>query len=750
MTKRMMWGLWALAIVGLALATACTAPARDEKAAAAAPAAAQTVEQLEAAVPDNPLKEAYFGETHVHTSFSLDAFIGGARLTPDEAYKFAQGKDVTIQGQTHNIEKPLDWAAVSDHAEFIGEMYSAQVPGAKGGDNPMLEELRGLKNVDEQRAWFVKYVINNMRGANPGHPPFYAGPETTESAWKDIQLKAVRDNYQPGKFTTLAGFEWTASNNAGNMHRNVIFRDLTVPDVPLSALDTNDEEKLWAWMAEQEKKGSKLLAIPHNSNGSKGYMFEPLDNAGKPLTAEYAKLRSHFERLIEMMQIKGNSEVHRKFWPADEFADFENADSVATFSGRTFKKENFVRWAVTKGLDYQAKLGANPYQLGFIGGTDNHNGAPADVVEDNYIGSHGPADGTLKDRREGEIDGWIKAKESSPGSISGVWATKNTRAAIWDAMAARESFVTSGTRIKVRFFAGADLPEPARGPARTGGAGLRERRADGRHDQRGVQVAHLHGLGVEGPRRRQPRSHPDHQGLGGREGRAAGQGRSTSSGAAIASRAANGKVPAVGNTVDLQKATYTNAIGSAELMGTWTDPEFDPKQHAIYYVRVLEIPTPRFTTYDAVRNNLPLLEGRAGDDPGAGVDARPSGTRRGSSREETLGLGGAGPGWPRTTIGKVGRMNIVSLIIQLVSGAAGGNIAGSLLKKLDLGPVGNSIAGILGGGLGGQILGMLTAGAAPAAGGLDIASIIGSVASGGIGGGVLMAIIGAIRKAMSK
>ena len=232
MTKRMMWGLWALAIVALALATACTAPAREEKAAAAAPAAAQTVEQLEAAVPDNPLKEAYFGETHVHTSFSLDAFIGGARLTPDEAYRFAQGKDVTIQGQTHNIKKPLDWAAVSDHAEFIGEMYSAQVPGAKGGDNPMLEELRGLKNVDEQRAWFMKYVINNMRGANPGHPPFYAGPETTVSAWKDIQLKAVRDNYQPGKFTTLAGFEWTASNNAGNMHRNVIFRDLTVPDAP--------------------------------------------------------------------------------------------------------------------------------------------------------------------------------------------------------------------------------------------------------------------------------------------------------------------------------------------------------------------------------------------------------------------------------------------------------------------------------------------------------------------------------------
>ncbi len=176
-TTRLTTGL----VAAVALTAACggPAPTPTAEAPAAAPAT-QSVEQLEAAVPDNPLKEAYFGETHVHTSFSLDAFIGGARLTPDEAYKFAQGKDVTIQGQTHNIKKPLDWTAVSDHAEFIGEMFSAQVPGAKGGDNPMLEELRGLKKVDEQRAWFVKYVINNMRGANPGHPPFYAGPETTQ------------------------------------------------------------------------------------------------------------------------------------------------------------------------------------------------------------------------------------------------------------------------------------------------------------------------------------------------------------------------------------------------------------------------------------------------------------------------------------------------------------------------------------------------------------------------------------------
>jgi hypothetical protein len=574
-------------------------------AAATASAPAPTVEQLEAAVAENPLKDAYFGETHVHTSYSLDAYIGGARITPDEAYKFAQGADVIVNGQKHNIGRPLDWVAVSDHAEFIGEMYSTQVPGAKGGDNPMLEELRNLKSVDEQRAWFVKYVVSNNRGDNPTHPPFYAGPETTRSAWKDVEIKAAIDNYRPGRFTTLAGYEWTAAPKGGNMHRNVIFRDLNVPEIPLSALDTNDEEKLWAWMAEQEKKGSKLLAIPHNSNGSKGYMFEAQDNSGKPLTADYAKLRSHFERLIEMMQIKGNSEVYRKFWPADEFANFENSDSVGTFSGRTFKKENFVRWAVTKGLDYQFKLGANPYAYGFIGGTDNHNGLPGDVAENDYIGSHGPADGTLEARRTGEIDGWIKAKESNPGSLSAVWATKNTRAAIWDAMAARETFVTSGTRIKVRFFGGAGLPAPSDPKAL-------------------VEQGYKSGVPMGGTIADASRSpvftvwaakDPDGANLDRIQivkGWVDASGEPQDKVIDVAwsgdrKPGRNGKLPAVGDTVDVKTATYANTIGSVELLGSWTDPDFDPKRPALYYVRVLEIPTPRWTTYDAVRNRLALL-----------------------------------------------------------------------------------------------------------------------------------------------
>jgi hypothetical protein len=574
---------------------------------APAPPKPPTVEELEAAVPDNPLKEAYFGETHVHTSYSLDANIGGARITPDGAYRFAKGEDVTVNGQKHNIRKPLDFVAVSDHAEFIGEMYSAQVQGAAGSDNPALEELRNLRTLADQRRWFLKYVQENMRGDNPSHPPFYAGPETTRSAWNDVIVKAARDHYQPGRFTTLAGFEWTAAPQAGNMHRNVIFRDLDrLPEVPLSALDTDNEEKLWAWMAEQEKRGSRLLAIPHNSNGSKGLMFAANDRAGKPLTAEYARLRSHFERLIEMMQIKGNSEVIPKFWPADEFANFENAESLQTFSGRTYRKDNFVRWAVVKGLDYQTKLGVNPYQLGFIGGTDNHNGLPSDVAKDNYIGSHGSADKTVELRRTGEIDGWLKGPDANPGSLAAVWATKNTRGAIWDAMAARETFVTSGTRIKARLFGGADLPAPADGRALAeqgyksgvpmGGTLKSLAKAPtftvwAAKDPNGANLDRIQIVKGWVDAKGEPQDKVfDVVWSGSRK------------------PGKDGKLPQVGNTVDTKKATYTNSIGAVELIGSWTDPDFDAKRPALYYARVLEIPTPRWTTYDAVRNNLPLLK----------------------------------------------------------------------------------------------------------------------------------------------
>jgi hypothetical protein len=561
----------------------------------------------EAVVPENPLKNAYFGETHVHTSFSLDAYIGGARLTPFDAYRFAKGEAVPLNNVLHSIGRPLDFVAVSDHAEFIGEMWSAQVPNAPGHYQEALAELRGLDDLATQRSWFVKYVMENNRSGAPEHPPFFAGPETTVSAWKDVIVAAAEAHYDPGVFTTFIAFEWTSAPGGGNMHRNVIFRDTVVPDQPISALDTTDEEELWTWMEAQEANGSTLLAIPHNSNGSKGMMFEPVDNDGNPLTREYAERRAKWEPLIEMMQIKGNSEVVLSLWPADEFADFENAESLATYSDRTFQKQNFVRWAVTKGLDYETQLGANPYKLGFIGGTDNHNGLPSDVNEATYQGSHGAADGAVTERREGEIDGWIKGPESNPGSLAGVWAPRNTRGAIFDAMQSRETFVTSGPRIKPRFFGGAALAEtddPVRmvldGYANGVPMGGTLSTLDGPpsfnvHALKDPDGANLDRIQiVKGwvNENGEPQERIVDVALS--DGRVAD---------------ADGRIPPVGNTVDVTTARFTNDIGAPELIGHWTDDDFDPSQPALYYVRVIEIPTPRWTTYDAVRNGLPLLEG---------------------------------------------------------------------------------------------------------------------------------------------
>ncbi len=571
-------------------------------------AAAQAVDHAaeEAAIPENPLKEAYFGETHVHTSFSLDAYIGGARLTPFDAYRFAKGEDVGVNAVQRNIGRPLDFAAVSDHAEFLGEMLSTQYPDAPGHHQESLAVLRGLKDINEQRAWFVKYVVENNRSGAATHPPFFAGPETTVTAWNDIIVAAAEAHYDPGTFTTLIGFEWTSAPGGGNMHRNVIFRDTVVPEVPLTAIDTSDEEKLWAWMAEQEAAGSTLLAIPHNSNGSKGFMFEPVDNAGNPLSKDYAETRAKWEPLIEMMQIKGNSEVVASLWPSDEFADFENAVSVSSFSGRTFIPQNFVRWAVTKGLDYQTKLGANPYKLGFVGGTDNHNGLPSDVDEATYNGSHGVADGTVEARRTGEIDGWIKGPEANPGSITGVWAPKNTRGAIFDAMRAKETFVTSGPRIKPRFFAGTGLQatnDPARmvldgyangvpmGGSLTALTEAPTFTVQAMKDPAGANLDRIQIIKGWVDAAGEPQEKiVDVVWSGDR------------------ARGADGKLPPVGNTVDTTTARYTNDIGAPELIGNWTDAEFDRAEPALYYMRVIEIPTPRWTTYDAVRHGLPLLD----------------------------------------------------------------------------------------------------------------------------------------------
>jgi Protein of unknown function (DUF3604) len=593
------------------LVAACDKPAGEAKVAATA-TSAPAAPTAAPAIPTKPLKEAWFGEQHVHTAYSLDAYIGGARLTPNDAYRFAKGEEVDVGGTKVRMAA-LDWAAVTDHAEYLGEMYSTLNEGVKGSDNEQIKQLRALTGLEEREKWFLEYVVKPNRGT-PAHPPFFAGFETTESAWKQI-LAAAEAHYQPGKFTTIPAFEWSSAPQGGNLHRNVFFRDTNVPPRPMGAAEFSQPEQLWEWLASLEKQGMKVIAIPHNSNASKGTMFPSVDMQGKPLDRGYAEMRSRFEPLIEMMQIKGNSEVHRKFWAADEFANFENADSIGDYSERSFDKygkTNWVRWGVTKGLAYEKSLGVNPFKYGFVGGTDSHNGTPSNVAEDNFAtGSHGAADGTVERRRNEEVGGWIKGKDLSPGALTAVWAPQNTREAIFDGLKARETFATSGPRIKVRFFGrmgAAAAPADAKSLVEQGyaqgvpmGGTLKAsdkgapsftvwamKEADGANldriqivkgwlDAKGEPQDRVFDVAWSGPRK------PD----------------------------ARGKLPAVGNTVDLKTAQYKNTIGEGELIGHWTDPQFDARQGAVYYVRVLLIPTPRWSTYDAVRAKLPLLPGVA-------------------------------------------------------------------------------------------------------------------------------------------
>jgi hypothetical protein len=594
---------WTLIFAAL-LAAACGGPSEPPT---SGPATAADTEAGARQGRPNPLRDAYFGETHMHTAYSLDAYIGGTRLTPADAYRFAKGEPVTVDGQPHARHRPLDFVAVSDHAEYIGEMYSTMVEGAPGHDQELLEQLRNLKTLEEKQQWFLKYVVENNRGTTPQHPPFFAGPETVRSAWQ-IAIDAAEEQNEPGRFTAFVAFEWSGAPNGANLHRNVIFRDTHVPDAPLSYIDANREDGLWEWMAGNEANGMKALAIPHNSNASKQMMFAAVDGKGDPIDLEYAERRQHFEPLIEMMQIKGNSEVHRKFWPADEFADFENADSIQKYSERIFQKSDFVREGLKMGVAFEKQLGTNPFRYGIIGGTDNHNGVPSDVAEDTFVGGHGPEDGTVERRRSGGVGGWIDGKDLSIGSLAAVWATENTRAAIWDAMKRRETFATSGPRIRVRFFGGVDLPaEPADAEELV---------------RQGYEIGVAMGSDL-GPTGASPTftvyamKDPDGANL---DRIQIIKGWVDSAGdtheeiidvawAGDRQPGADGRVRAVGNTVDLTTAKFTNAIGAATLMGSWTDQTFDAEQHAFYYARVLEIPTPRWSTYDAVRHDLPLLEG---------------------------------------------------------------------------------------------------------------------------------------------
>jgi len=556
-----------------------------------------------------PATNAYFGAVHVHTSYSFDAYTNGTLTTPAHAYQWAQGKAIPGGGGGPDLQlkQPLDFYAVSDHAEWMGVFKQMEDPASPLSKLPLAADITSPDQNTRMQAFATVLRDFSMGKSDPA----LNNPAVNKSVWKEI-VATADEYYRPGEFTTFPAFEWSSNPQMRNLHRVVVFGSSSnVPESALSSIDSTDPEHLWAWMGEQRKRGATLLAIPHNANASDGLMFSLQTQDGKPLSEAYNRTRQENEPLYEITQIKGTSETHPALSPNDEFAGFEQWDyTLSADSLRpTHRKGSFARQALLDGLGFAAKGMGNPFRYGFIGDTDTHN-AGASNEEYNYTGKfafeNNPAHRLegVKGQPPGQVQ---QVREFSSGGLAGVWAAENTREAIFAAMLRRETFGTSGPQIKVRFFGGwayaaADVNSPdfvARGYAggvpmggtlpapAVKGSGEKvapsflvwaSKAADsGNLDRIQVVKGWLDAAGA------QQEKIFDVAWSGERQLDAAGQ------------------LPAVGNTVDAAKASYSNSIGAPALAAVWTDPEFDASQHAFYYVRVLEIPTPRWSTYDAAK-----------------------------------------------------------------------------------------------------------------------------------------------------
>lgn len=562
-----------------------------------------------AVVETNPLRDAYFGELHLHAAYSLDAFGWGTRLTPDGAYRFAQGEEVRLTGGgTSKITAPLDFAAVTEHSEWLGEVHMITNRNHAQYNQEFAKQAR-----DGDEDFFKTVLAAEDSGIRPtafsgknGEHAYRA----LKSVWQEI-LETTERHYQPGKFTTLHAFEWTAAPDGNNLHRNVIFRGGAedVPDQPTSWFESRTVEDLWQWMEESGGGEENVLAIPHNANMSGGLMFKPTYSDGRAMDKDYAHQRAKSEPLMEIIQAKGASESHPQFAPNDEFIDFELVPLV-NFVGPVENSPNmWMREGLKRGLQYEGELGVNPFKYGIVAGTDQHNGLMGDTDEFDFQGSHGMGDADPRVRLTGNME-VFDLVALNPGGLTGVWADANTRGHIWDALKRRETFGTSGVRIRPRFF---------------GGYGFTPEMAEARDfTKQGYEQGVPMGHDLDSPPAgksptfivwaiKDPLSgNLDRiQIIKGWQGEDGELNEKIYNVAWSGDRELDdhGKLPAVGDTVDRTTFEYANSIGSAELSGFWTDPDFDPQERAFYYVRVLEIPTPRYSSFDAVRNRLPIPDG---------------------------------------------------------------------------------------------------------------------------------------------
>jgi hypothetical protein len=589
------------------LAPGAAAPVAISTLAAGAPVPAR-------AVPFNPDRAAYFGDLHVHTRLSFDAYIFNVRASPDDAYRYARGESIghALGYDVRLTDAPLDFLAVTDHAEYLGVLQAMNDANDPLSQIPYAPELFS-RNPAKITAAFQR-VGNSLRDGV--YLEEMRAPATRAAAWASV-VDAAERNYQPGVLTTFIGYEYTSAPGGRNLHRNVIFRGSRAPELPFSALESQNPEQLWSWMDAQRARGMEVLAIPHNSNGSDGAMFARTDWAGGPIDAAYAAKRMRNEPLVEITQVKGTSETHPSLSPNDEWANFEimptyigSTTMVTVFDG------GYVRRALEQGLLFEETMGANPYEFGFVGASDTHN-AGGPIEENHFFGKGGVTDGSPERRGSippGGAQTWegyeptaAVARFGSWGAagLTGVWAEQNTRDSIFAALRRKETFATTGPRIRVRFFASYDYPadildradlvrEAYRRGAAMGSAlvtrsrgapsflvwALRDSHAgwlqraqvikgwvkDGETHEQVFDVACADGLSVD------PQTH---------------------------------RCPDNGASVDPATCEVSRNRGGVELRTLWRDPTYDPSLRAFYYVRVLENPTCRWSTWDALRNGTP-------------------------------------------------------------------------------------------------------------------------------------------------
>ncbi len=564
-----------------------------------------------------------WGDTHLHTSYSFDAGAFGARLSPEDAYRFARGEELTSStGLRVKLSRPLDFLVVADHSDNMGFF-----PKLLAGDPDYLADSTGRRWYDTilkggQDA--VKAALEMIDAFSTGKFPkalaSLPGSRVYRSAWEET-IKAADKFNDPGRFTAFIGYEWTSNTQGNNLHRVVVYRDgaekagRTEPYTTIRPSGSDNPEDLWkALQAYHDRTGGQVLAIAHNGNLSNGIMF-PLVNSftGKPVTREYTATRAKWEPLYEATQMKGDGEAHPFLSPNDEFANYETWDkgnlSLSVPKKNDMLQFEYVRSALKLGLQLEAKLGVNPYKFGMIGSTDSHTGLAA-VEEENFFGKHS---GTEPGPKRWEhpvgcfgkscVFGW----EQAASGYAAVWSKENTREAIFDAMQRREVYATTGSRMIVRFFGGWEFDTKdaqTRIPAEVGYAKGVPMGGDLRAAPQGKSPTFLVAalkdpIGANLDRIQIVKGWLDAKGnLQERVYDVVWSGDRKPD--------AKGKLPSVGNTVDVANAIWTNTIGAGELITVWRDPNFNAKERAFYYARVIEIPTPRWTAYDAKRFNVKM------------------------------------------------------------------------------------------------------------------------------------------------